>query len=179
MTGAFATAVAALSHGLVDGGSPSALSLGAGLVFAGMLGTLLVGRRPSLPRLVAIVAATQLAFHTVFSWLTPGTATTTPGHHETSVLLAPAAEHHGTDPAMWGAHAVAMLVTILFLRRAEVALWSLLRDALEAVTVAGLPVIAVRPLPGRAVSAQAPRHPVSFVFLSALSRRGPPALSHA
>jgi len=179
MTGAFATAVAALSHGFADGASPSALSLGAALVFAGVLGTLLVGRRPSLPRLIAIVAASQLAFHTVFSWLSPGTATAASGHHGTSVLLAPAAEHHGTDPAMWGAHALAMLVTILFLRRAELALWSLLRDTLEAVTAAALPAIAVRPVPGRAYPAEAPRHPVSFVLLSALSRRGPPALHHA
>ncbi|WP_309708361.1 hypothetical protein, partial [Pseudolysinimonas sp.] len=126
ITGAFATLAAAVSHGVADGAAPSTLALGSALVFAGVLGTFLVGRRASLPRLVAIVAGSQLAFHLVFSWLTPGTATAA-SHHVSPAVLDPAVAHHGTDPEMWAAHALAMLVTIVFLRRAELALWSLLR----------------------------------------------------
>lgn len=174
ITGAFATAAAAVSHGVADGAAPSALALVAALVFAGVLGTFLVGRRASLPRLVAIVAPSQLAFHLVFSYLTPGTATGG-GHHGGAATLVPAA----VDPAtgMWAAHAIAMLVTIVFLRRAELALWRLLRDALAAV--AGVPVIDAVPSVRRAAASTAPRHPASSVFLTVLRDRGPPALAGA
>jgi hypothetical protein len=171
ITGAFATAAAAVSHGVADGAAPSALALVAALVFAGVVGTFLVGRRASLPRLVAIVASSQLAFHLVFSYLTPGTATGG-GHHDGAATLVPAV----LDPAtgMWAAHAIAMLATIAFLRRAELALWSLLRDALAAVP--GVPVVGALPSIPRADASTAPRHPVSSVLLTVLSDRGPPAL---
>lgn len=176
ITGAFATVAAAVSHGVADGGAPSALALGCALVFAGVLGTFLVGRRASLPRLVGIVAGSQLAFHLVFSWLTPGTATGG-AHHGTTAVLEPAVAHHGTDPGMWAAHTLAMLATIAFLRRAELALWGLLRDAVAAVRVDRMPAIGPRPIVPRAAHSTAPRHPVSSVVLSALRDRGPPALA--
>ncbi len=175
ITGAFATAAAAISHGVAAGAAPSALALGSALVFAGVLGTFLVGRHASLPRLVAIVTTSQLAFHLVFSWLTPGTATAG-GHHGASAVLEPAVAHHGSDPGMWAAHAFAMLVTLAFLRRAELALWSLLRDAVAAVSVAGMPAIDALPWVPRADLTTALRHPVASVVLSALRDRGPPAL---
>lgn len=174
ITGTFATGAAAVSHGVADGAVPSALALGSALVFAGVLGTFLVGRRASLPRLGAIVAGSQLAFHLVFSWLTPGTATAG-GHHGAPAVLEPPVAHHGTDPSMWAAHALAMLVTIVFLHRAELALWSLLRDALAAVGFAHrLPVIAARPAVPRAAPVGTLRHPLSSVVLSARRDRGPP-----
>ena len=75
---------------------------------------------------------------------------------------------------MWVAHALAMLVTIVFLRRAELALWGLLRQAVAAVTVAAMPAIGALPsvpLPG---AADALWHPVSAFSLRALRDRGPP-----
>ena len=177
ITGAVATAAAGVSHGLADGAAPSALALGGALVFAGVLGTFLVGRRASLPRLIAIVAASQVAFHVVFSSLTPGTATAG-GHHGAPGLLEPAVAHHGTDPAMWVAHAIAMLATILFLRRAELAVWSLLRDAFRLVAVAR-PVAVPTRSPTLAGAAEAPRHPLAAPFLSVVSHRGPPAAGFA
>jgi hypothetical protein len=174
VTGALATVAAAVSHGVADGGAPSALAFGSALVFAGVLGTFLIGRRASLPRLVGIVAGSQLAFHFVFSYLTPGTATG--GSHHGPAVLEPAVAHHGTDPGMWAAHAIAMLVTLVFLRRAELALWSLLRDAL-AVSVDRMPAIQTQPSVPRVALSAAPRHPVSFVVLSALRDRGPPVLA--
>lgn len=174
IAGSFATGVAATSHGLADGATPSVFALASALVFAGILGTFVIGRRPSLPRLTAIVAGSQLAFHLVFTWLTPGTAATA-AHHDAPTLLEPAVAHHGTEPGMWAAHALAMLVTIVFLRRAELALWSLLRDALAAVGIARrLPALESLPSVPRAAAPTAPRHPVSSVVLSALRDRGPP-----
>lgn len=92
-------------------------------------------------------------------------------------MLEPAVAHHGTAPGMWAAHALAMLATIVFLRRAELALWGLLRDALAAVRVDRMPEIEARPTVPRAAHSTAPRHPVSSVVLSARRDRGPPALA--
>jgi hypothetical protein len=172
ITGAFATLAAAVSHGVADGAAPSALAFGGALVFAGVLGTFLVGRRASLPRLVAIVASSQLAFHLVFSYLTPGTASVGT-HHGAGGVLEPAVAHHGTEPGMWAAHAFAMLVTIVFLRRAELAVWGLLRQAVAAfmprVLVVGSP-----PSVPLAAAAVAPWQPVSAISRRALRDRGPP-----
>jgi hypothetical protein len=177
IAGSFATGVAAVGHGLADGSAPSTLAIFVGVVFAGLLGTLAIGGRPSLPRLVVVVAGAQIAFHVVFSWLTPGTATQA-DHHGVSALVAPAVAHHGTDPWMWAAHAVALLATIVFLRRAELALWNLLRDALRAVAIRPI-AIEARPATARAIPADAPRHPFALLFFSVVTRRGPPALGFA
>jgi hypothetical protein len=143
------------------------------------------------------VAGSQLAFHVVFSSLTPGTAIPV-GHHGAAThvtpdlltpdlltpdLLTPGAvatvtAHHGTDPWMWAAHAIALLATIVFLRHAELALWNLLRDALRATVVVTV-AIAARPSSDRTIMPEAPRHPISFVFRSVLSHRGPPATRFA
>lgn len=173
IAGSFATGVAALGHGLADGAAPSVFAIVNALLFAGLLGTLAAGRRPSLPRLAVTVGGTQFAFHLVFSWLTPGTSTAGT-HHQAGDLLVPAVAHHGTDPAMWLAHVLAAVATLAFLATAERALWNLLADALEAATVARTPPLATPPAAPRSVPSDAPRHPVSSVFLSSLSHRGPP-----
>lgn len=176
MAGSFATAVAALSHGLADGGSPSPFALGVGLVFAGLLGTFALGRRASLPRLAVVVTGSQVAFHLVFSWLTPGTATST-GHHEAATLLDPAVAHHGTDPAMGIAHGLALLATLVFLRKAELALFRLVRDAVVDIVqiVTRRPATVARPTTLRTSSATAPRHPFLLFLTFVISHRGPPA----
>jgi hypothetical protein len=176
IAGSFATGVAALSHGLADGSAPSPVALGLAVVFAGLLGTFAIGRRPSLVRLGVVVAGAQVAFHLVFSWLTPGTATGS-GHHGAATLLDPAVAHHGTDPWMWAAHAVALVATLAFLRKAELALWRLLRDVvLEIVEiVTRRPAIVARPPAFRTSSATAPRHPFLLFLTFVISHRGPPA----
>jgi hypothetical protein len=177
IAGAFAIGIAALAHGLADGSAPSTLAVVVGLVFAGLLGTLAIGRRASLPRLAIVVAGSQVAFHVVFSWLTPGTAGPA-GHHEMATLIAPAVAHHGTDPWMWAAHAAALAATVVFLRYAELALWNLLRDALRA-TVIRTVAIAARPTTVWTVPTDAPRHPFALLLFSVVTRRGPPALGFA
>jgi hypothetical protein len=180
IAGSFATGIAALSHGLVDGGTPSPLALGVALVFAGVLGTLAIGRRPSLPRLTVVVAGAQVAFHLVFSSLTPGIAAGS-GHHGGTTVLQSAAAHHGTDPWMWAAHAVALVATLLFLRKAELALWRLLTQVvLDAVEIARrLPAIVRRRPLAPAPSATAPRHPVLSFLKFVVSHRGPPRAAAA
>src|SRR3954466_15582977 len=74
IVGLVATTVAAVSHSLAGGYQPGALSFGTALVFAGLLGTAVIGRRPPLPRLGAAVGVSQLAFHLLFSLLGGGTA---------------------------------------------------------------------------------------------------------
>jgi len=69
VVGLVATTVAAVSHSLAGGYRPGVLSFGTALVFAGMLGTLVIGRRPSLPRLSVAVGMSQLAFHLLFALL--------------------------------------------------------------------------------------------------------------
>jgi hypothetical protein len=180
IAGSFATAVAALSHGLADGGAPSPVALGTALVFAGLLGTFALARRPSLPRLAIVVVGSQVAFHLVFSWLTPGTATSA-GHHGAATLLAPAVAHHGTDPVMWIAHALALIATLVFLRRAELALFAIIRETFARTwaAVTRVPAIADRPTLRRTLSATPPRHPVLSFLKFVVSHRGPPVAAAA
>ncbi|CAN5284319.1 hypothetical protein BH11ACT3_BH11ACT3_15220 [soil metagenome] len=188
VVGAFATALAALSHALAGGGVPSALALLGGVVFAGLLGTLAAGRTPSLPRLAVAVLGSQLAFHVGFSYL--GSAVSTPpastpavttgtmlmSHGEMDVVVASSAHHHVDSPAMWIAHAVAAFVTLVFLRFAERAVWSLLTQLVGLVVS---PFRAARPLPVRAtrpapLPVSSPSLFVGRLLGAAVSRRGPP-----
>lgn len=181
LVGAFATGVAAVSHTLAGGYRPDPLGLGAALVFAGMLGTLAIGRRPSLPRLVIAVTGAQLGFHVLFSFLgvAPGTSTagSMPGMRMDTVATTPPAMHdhlgHLVDPGMWAAHAIAAVLTVLFLRRVELAVWTMLRRL----------VIRMLRMPTPATIAPPVEPPVARVrvlrsrqLVAALPLRGPPLL---
>jgi hypothetical protein len=177
VVGVLATALAAASHAIAGGGTPSPLALGVGVVFGGMLSTFALSRRPSLPRLAISVGVTQLAFHAVFSML--GTAGAMPsGHrHDGAPLVLVAEPHaHADTPEMWLAHAVAGLLTLTLLRGAERALWHLLTELARLVITPFRRSVAVpvalarrRPLVSALPAPLVGRHPVS-----SLSRRGPP-----
>jgi len=193
IVGLVATTVAAVSHTLAGGYHPGVLSFGTALVFAGMLGTLVIRRTPSLPRLVVAVGLSQLAFHLMFSLLgTGGTAASPsptmdgmPGMPGMSSPVVPASvvvngHDHLADPGMWIAHAVAAALTILFLRRAELAVWTMLmrlgrvlatrlRVALAPVASGGVPRI-----PGWPDLVRLPRQ---RLFVASALRRGPPLLA--
>jgi hypothetical protein len=193
VVGLVATTVAAVSHSLAGGYRPGALSFGAALIFAGMLGTLVIGRRPSLPRLAVAVGVSQLAFHLLFSTLGAGggSSVSTAGSGMSgmsamvpSPITAPVAmsgHDHLADPGMWIAHAIAAVLTVLFLRRAELAVWTMLTRlgrVLATGLAAGLTVVLVPVTPGTAV--RVPVRPSNvlgaaerFLAASAL-RRGPP-----
>lgn len=192
VVGAFATAVAALSHALAGGGTPGWLALALGVVFSGLVGTVATGPRPSLARLAAAVTLGQLAFHAAFSYLgtSPASAIASAGasaseapHHATAMgdmpVMAPSsAIHHSDGPVMWGAHALAAVATILFLRHAERALWSLLTRVALRVTAPFRDAAAPAPVaiasPRLAAVTSPPLLPPGIRLLSALSRRGPP-----
>jgi hypothetical protein len=174
VVGTFATGVAAASHSVAGGGTPSALALVVGVVFGGMLSTLALTRRPSLPRLAIAVGVTQLAFHAVFSLL--GTATTfTAGHDHTAVFSAHSHAHVDT-PEMWLAHAVAGALTLALLRGAERAVWRLLTEVARLVVapfrrIAAVPVV---PRRRRLLVSLVPAPLLGRSPVSSLSRRGPP-----
>jgi len=189
IVGLVATTAAAVSHSVAGGYRPGALSFGTALIFAGMLGTLVIGRRPSLPRLSAAVGVSQFAFHLLFSTLGSGAGSAVriigsgmPGMPMTDAptIAAPAAmsgHHHLEDPGMWIAHAIAAVLTILFLRRAEGAVWTMLtrlgRIVATLLTVVLVPAGSgeVPRLPGRP---SLWRRPAEQLLVASASRRGPP-----
>jgi hypothetical protein len=193
LVGAFATGVAAVSHTLAGGYRPDALGLTAAVVFAGMLGTLAIGRRPSLLRLSIAVAGAQLAFHVVFSLLgvAPGgspAATTRGGHMSMPMgmsmsmdatagpVAAPMVHDHLghlTDPRMWVAHLIAGVLTVLFLRRAETAMWAMLRRLVVRVLRPAVAAPIDRPAATSVVRVRVLR---SRHLVAALPLRGPPLL---
>jgi hypothetical protein len=169
VAGAFATLTAALSHALA-GTAPSGIALGTGLVFGVVAGTFAIGRRASLPRLAVAVGLAQAGYHLVFSFLTPAVATATAHGHHTSWTIE-AIDPADRDGAMWLAHAAAGILTLWFLRRAELALWRMLRRALERVLIAVVPVLR----PEVRLAAPIPAAP-RFLLVPAgdLRHRGPP-----
>jgi hypothetical protein len=81
---------------------------------------------------------------------------------------------HLLDPGMWVGHAIAAVLTILFLRRAESAVWDMLRRlVVRMLRIAPLaPAIAPPPTSAaRTRVLRAGRHVV------ALPQRGPPLLA--
>jgi len=189
IVGLVATTAAAVSHSVAGGYRPGALSFGTALIFAGMLGTLVIGRRRLLPRLAAAVGVSQFAFHLLFSTLGSGggsaariTGSGMPGMTMTdaSAIAAPVAmsgHDHLADPGMWIAHAIAAALTILFLRRAEGAVWTmltrlgrivatLLTRVLEPAASGEVPRLPTRP--------NLSRRPAERVLVASASRRGPP-----
>jgi len=193
IVGLVATTVAAVSHSLAGGYQPGALSFGTALVFAGLLGTAVIGRRPSLPRLSAAVGVSQLAFHLLFSLLGDGAAASSgpeagPGmagmaDMSASPLPAPlvtSTHGHLADPGMWIAHAVAAALTILFLRRAELAVWAML-TRLGRVLATRLVVVVVPVASGGVPRMPAwpsvAHRPAERILIASASRRGPPLLA--
>jgi hypothetical protein len=179
--GSFATALAAVSHAVAGGGTPSGLALVGGVVFGGMLGTLAVGRRPSLIRLTIAVGGSQLAFHSLFSLLGTGGVVSAAGHHHGAPMsLSLTATTHVEGPAMWLAHAAAGMVTLALLQGAERAAWRLLTELARLVAA---PFRRWRPAPhplrqGLApLMVPSPAVLVARVFSSTVRRRGPPVLA--
>jgi len=194
IVGLVATTIAAVSHSLAGGYQPGVLSFGTAMVFAGMLGTFVIGRRPSLPRLSVAVGVSQLAFHLLFSLLGSGTVagSSAPdsrfgmtgmagmGVSSAPAPLAMSGHDHIADPGMWIAHAIAAVLTVVFLRHAELAVWSMLtrlgRVLATRLTVVLVPVASggVPRIPARP---NLVRGPVERLLVASVSRRGPPLLA--
>lgn len=184
VVGVFATALAALSHAVAGGGTPSGLALVTGVVFGGMLGTFALSARPSLPRLAIAVGVSQLTFHAVFSTLGTAAAVTSSHPHDmASVPITPMSvmtvtpHLHVDTPLMLLSHAAAGLLTLTLLRGAERAAWRLLTEfarlvvsSFRSASASPIPV----PLTRVPLAPASPARLVSRVLVSAVSRRGPP-----
>jgi len=185
----FSTLVAAVSHTLAGGDSPSAISLALALAFGGITCVALTGKTISPLRLTAAVALSQLAFHAMFSTigtsaaLASGVGAGAHRHGASAHLLndaAPAAGSamHHQDAGMWLGHAVAAAITIVALRYGEAAFWRMRGIALLLVrtVLAVVPAVPLLPRTRRrpvvAGHLFVPRC-IEFLRLS-LGLRGPP-----
>ena len=186
---AVSTFVALLSHVAGGGSVPAPLGILAPLVLSIAVCTVLAGRRLPLARMTASVVASQALFHVLFVLGSSGgvsavAAPSAGSAHVHSVVLTSAASHpHATGAGMWAAHAVAAVLTIVALRRGELAgtrLLALGRLALQRLGADRLRrALAVRPIP-----LDRPAHDVALQratvgrahsgLFSAPSLRGPP-----
>jgi hypothetical protein len=186
----FSTTVAAASHTLAGGNSPSAVSLVVALAFAGVACIALTGTTLSLIRLMASVALSQLAFHVLFSTIgtsTGAAARFTGSAHDHSATLTLGADAgsgavaHHADGWMWLGHAVAAVLTIVALRYGESAFWRLAAIALLFVRTlfARIPAVPLVPRPVRRARVVGhlfvPR--ICALLRTTLGLRGPPAVS--
>ncbi len=188
----FATSIAAASHALAGGGVPNPLILVFSLAISGLLCLALAGKVLSLTRLSLGVLFSQGLFHLLFSvtteTVTPETAPLVPSamHHggmmNSQQMLPPAMpEMDHSSLGMLGAHLVAALLTIVLLRRGEVAMMALLHAiALELRGILRAP-LSLPPAP-ETISAVNTSQLLTLTDLGAprltLRHRGPP-VSHA
>jgi len=180
---AIALFVAACSHALAGGALPNLAGLVLVLVFAVLFCVLLAGKRMSLPRLIASVALSQALFHGAFTVLggaSTGSASVPTGHHHAMAFLPTATAHAAhADVAMWSAHAVAAVMTVLALRFGERAFWGIFELVRSAVRLSrfrqAAPAAIAHRIPLAPSFDELPRS--LSVVLSALGHRGPPAVS--
>ena len=172
------TAIAASSHISAGGNVPSASALALTGVFSLLVCVALVGRNLSKLRMSLAVAASQFAFHALFSTLgaPSGGAAGSDGHgHAAASILFTGEAASSPSTMMWLAHALAAVATLVVLYRGEAAFWGMRDAAVRFFTV----IAAATP----SILAEAPRlAPVDrssastvFVFLKgSLHHRGPP-----
>ena len=191
LTAGISVLVAALSHVAGGGAIPGQLGVVLALTFAGVTCVLLAGKTLSRFRLAVSVGLSQVAFHLLFG-LGANTAGATvvdtgAGHHHGAPVLELAGGAAASpmpmlaDPAMWLAHVVAALVTIIVLRHGESAFWMLVelaRTALVAVALPRLVPCESAPVaPARVPSALADRLGLRdlAVIVTCRPHRGPPS----
>ncbi|MEV7974218.1 hypothetical protein [Cellulomonas sp. NPDC089187] len=175
---AASTLIALLSHLIGGGAMPGPLGVLVPLLVATSAGVLLAGVRLPWLRLSGSVAVGQLGFHTLFVLGSAGSssvvAATSHGHHP--VLLVSGAGQ-SSAAGMWGAHAVAALVTVLMLRHGEQLLTRiaavLRRVVVRLIRVVSTPLVAV--VRARLSWSEPVVVRVTEVVRGGVVRRGPPA----
>lgn len=169
---AFATFVAAFSHTIAGGAAPSVFAIAVSLVISGAACTLLAGRGISVVRLTVSVAVSQALFHGLFSSM----GTPTPVAHAHTVDVVASGHEHAT---MWGAHAVAAVITIVALRYGEAAFWGMARIArMLVLRLLSWPVPS-RALPSPTLGFVGEITPRRSHHLSIMRHRGPPRMAAA
>lgn len=167
----FATVTAAVSHTLAGGIPPTMLGMLVSLFLGATVSTVLTGRTLSILRLGLSMGVSQVLFHALFSGLGTPTVVT---HEHTATMVAGIAPTHD-HAAMWIAHVLAGVVTLVVFRFAERAFWGLGERARLLVTRlvgAVVPVAIVR------VRMLAPAFPLVPILgarhVSPMRYRGPP-----
>lgn len=185
----FAVLIAAVSHMLAGGNTPTILALGATMVVALPLAVALAGKRYGIVRSGVAVGATQGLFHWLFVWVgSPDVAILQSGGSMPSH-----AEHLGvvagglpalSDPvtagvAMWASHAVAAVLTVLMLRRGEAALVTLrhvlVKFLLPHFARPATTVVSSWRTDGASFYVE-PRARIRFTSWPAITYRGPPCV---
>lgn len=178
---AVAVVIAAVSHTIGGGTPPAPWLVLAVALLSWPVATALVGRRPSVLRTSAAVAAAQVLLHVAFAAVGDGAPYLAhdahSAHAHAAMALSPAPEMAmpHLDPTMLLAHAVAAIVTTVLLVRGERMLRAVARGIRRLLTRP--PIAAPRIVRPRTVAVTAPAPPIAVLFLSTLSRRGPPALA--
>lgn len=177
---AAATFAVTVTHSIAAGMLPSSWAMAVAFVAATLVCVACSGRRLSWWRLSGAVAVSQAFFHVLLAADFGGSSiggSPALGHaHQLGEVTAPVASHAviaGIAPAMWIAHAVAAVLTVLvigFGERSVAALVRLARRSFRALRpVNALP----SPRADVAMSPSVRRAPQSPV-LSVVRRRGPP-----
>lgn len=177
-----ATVLAATAHTLAGGGAPAWWMVVGVALLVLPCSVWLAGRRMGAAGTMTSVLLTQALLHVAFVLL-DGAATVRIGgghHHGSTAALVTlsmpngeAASHAHLTPGMLVTHAVAGVLTVVLLLTGEAAVRRIARGLRSAVARVLSPIVSPpRPrllAPAHAVTGPAP------VFLSVLSRRGPPA----
>lgn len=184
-----ASLFAAASHA-GGGGEVAPFALLVTVVLALPVCVALAGRLGSLWRLALAVTASQFLYHWCFSALgapagiaagaLPGPAAGAHSAHLGGLGFIPAvaAGAGAADAAMWGAHAVAAVLTVALLHRGERAALGLARLIGRALPLALPRAVAVPERTAtRPATRPAARLSSRLAVLSAISHRGPPAPS--
>ncbi|MBT2517881.1 hypothetical protein J7E29_10585 [Streptomyces sp. ISL-90] len=183
-TASVALFLAALSHGIAGREAPG----GVGLVLAGLVAlaasVAFVGRRSTPVRTALAVVVSQGAFHLLFgvgAGSGPRLVVSGTGHHQAVTALEGTATAHAThtDAPMLVGHAIAAVLTIVYLLAIEAAAWRSLATAVRRFVVRLTRGIARVPAPlvvARSVAPARHARPRERLLLPGLRYRGPPAL---
>lgn len=186
-TASVALFLAAFSHGVAGREAPGGVGLALAAIVALGASVAFIGRRSTPVRTALAVVASQVAFHVLFGvgagdgarLVVHGT-----GHHQTVAVLEGTATDHAAHAAHNGApmlvgHAIAAVLTVVYLLAVEAAAWRSLASAARrfAVRLTGgtAPVPALFVIP-RTVAQATYARPRERLLLPGLRYRGPPAL---
>lgn len=189
LVGVVATVIAGAAHALGGGGTPSTAALVTALVTSGLVGMLVIGARPSSPRILVGVAIDQAIFHGLFSFFAgaaagTGVASSAGAHaaHTAPLSLASptVVAHHTASLPMALTHVAAGAVAFLLVRFGLDAITRVVRSLALRVAAALL-----RDAPAAVPLPRAPRLAPTALALPRLGgilerlerRRGPPALA--
>jgi len=190
LVGVVATVIAGAAHALGGGGTPSTAALATALVTSGLVGMLVIGARPSSPRILIGVAIDQAIFHSLFSFFAGAAAGsaavgTAGAHAAHTAPLAPAslavAPHGAASLPMALTHVAAGAVAFLLVRFGLDAIARVVRSLALRVAALLRDAPAAVPLPRtpRLAPAALALPPLGGILQRLKLRRGPPAFAAA